>query len=382
MKFLFLLALFVVTACAAPVEYEPVVSDDGNGYLVAATRAARTVIAERKTATVDARNLGATETAYFKTETPLAATAAAFDADRTATAARRTAVFLDDEGTRAAHAFETATVIVAGLRAADETATADANATRTADARATSTAVALETDAPLTALAKDYQQREMQNKIVAAEADAIRAQAWGEFFDGLMKFIVACGSIALLVILLFSLSKYLDSLAMQRRVIETRSGTAMITILQGRPTVQLLKPVTNLLDAPHDDYFDLPSDAPTAREIPVRTSSGSTYTVSDADPDETARKLVLRLLSASIHHYRTRGFDPNTITRLSTWRDLEWSADTWARAIDLLRPHLVVKQGRGGGAFCGSVYPNLMALYIAVGERRAALSTGAVSRAA
>lgn len=385
MKLYFFIFLLALTACSTPVVSEPVVSDDGALYLGAATHAARTAVSERKTA-VSAASTAERQRFYDdQTATPLAATAEAYTADQTATADLRTSVFVHDQQTDVAHARETETRILGDVATAQASAIAATNGTATAEAQASATALAYQTDAPLTALAKDYAAQQMQHQIAQAEADAIRARAWGDFFDGLMKFIVACGSVALLVVLLFALSKYLDSLAMARRVVETREGAVLLTIVEGRPAAQLIRSVPNLLDEPRaTDYFDLPSEAATAREIPVRTISGRTFTVSDApasDESEERRALALWLLRESKRYFEKRGFDARKITRLASWRELECSADTWSRALDVLRPHVRVQKGRGGGVFCEDEYPNLMALYVAVGERRAALSKTASSLA-
>jgi|GEM_PF-5722698 len=375
-----------------------ITSDDGAVFLSAATSAARTAIAERKTATLqfatlarqqtmDVENTTATAFVRGQTQTPAAATVAAYDADLTATADLRTSIFVQNQQTAVAHARETET------QWANQTATANAAQTEaarqreTAGAQASGTASALKTAAPLTALANELAAQQLRNQIAQAQQDAVRAQRWGDFVESVLQLIVGIGSIALLTMLILYLAKYLDSLALARRIIETRDGTAMLTILNGRPSAQLIRSVPNLLET-REDYFELPSQAgqvaQEARPV-VRTVSGKTFTLSE-DPEreqaETQRRLALRLLRESMKYYQARGLDPHNITRIATWRDLEWSADTWSRAVDLLRQNVTIRRGRGGGVFCGEAYPNLVALYSAVGERRAALSPEAERRAA
>lgn len=96
--------------------------------------------------------------------------------------------------------------------------------------------------------------------------------------------------------------------------------------------------------------------------------------ITKTDPEqegrEVLRRLELRLLRESIRYYTAKGTQAGTMTRIPPYRDLNWSSETWVRAVSALKPHIIAKQGRGAGTYCTYQYPNLMALYAAVGERR------------
>lgn len=380
------LALFVValvTACADSAAPSGNASYDleiakGRATSAAIQTAAR--LAAEAIATADARTAIA-----FSRESTRAAQAAVnalLYAQATNTAqsqfaeATGTAQYMNaraDETRQAMQAEQNATRVAAIINA---TATDDARrwqATATADRRALD-AAQMQAQATATAQA-------IAAQIVQQQQDDARLKAWKEYTDSILKIIIGVGSIAFLAMLIIYVAKILDSMALRRRLIETREGTVILSIVEGKPTAQLVKPVPNLLES-SDEVFELPSETGRVEsetrfrepdEIKVRTVRGETFTMT-REPDDTRRHLALRLLRDSIMHYQRKGFDPRTITRVSTWRDLEWSADSWSRALDAIRPHVVVKQGRGGGVLCGATYPNLLALYIAVGEHRATLS--------
>lgn len=273
---------------------------------------------------------------------------------------------------------------------------AQVNATRAAmNAGATSTDDARRWQATATADRRAFEAAQLQAQatgtreaisaaIVQQQKDAQRTSDWKEFADSILKIIVGVGSLAFLAMLIIYAAKILDSMALRRRLIETREGTVILSIVEGKPTAQLVKPVPNLLEA-GDEMFDLPSQAgqvgSEADEIRVRNVRGETFMLTRGEPNDARRHLALRLLRDSIRYWQRKQIDPRTVTRVATWRDLEWSADSWSRALDAIRTHVTVKQGRGGGVLCGDKYPNLLALYSAVLEHRAALSELGVSRA-
>jgi len=184
--------------------------------------------------------------------------------------------------------------------------------------------------------------------------------------------------------LMIQLARYLDAIAMRQKLVETRSGTVMIMSLgRGQYAPQLIQAGPNLLDS--GDEFDATQapmiEAEASELVKVTSARGETFiTKSDAGDEvrEHHRKLALRLLRESLRHYSARGIDPRTMARVPSFRDLNWSSETWVKAVNILKPHVIAKQGRGGGTFCGEEYPTIVQLYAAIGERRITLS-GAVT---
>lgn len=300
--------------------------------------------------------------------------------------ATSTAQYLIARGAETAQAEHARYNATRTARASDATATSDAHRWQTTATAERRTIEAQMQIAQATATAQVLIAQVEQTK-----ADAEQTAQWNALAHSIARLAAVVlasafllGAAIVLVRGAFALVRYFDSRTARQWFLETRAGTIQIIKTErGTYAAALVNGSPNLLDAPEEDYFDMPSEVPPAREIPVRTISGSTFTMTDAAPgEETGRRLALRLLRESMTQYKQRGFKPEEITRIMTWRDLDWSADTWARAIDLLRPYLIVKQGRGGDAFCGPHYPNLLALYGAIGERRVALSPEALSRVA
>ena len=388
--------LLLIVGCATGSAFDDrigVASEEGGALLEQATRAALRTINERKTATLvyatlqreqtrDNENRAATEFARALTQTPLAATAQAYTDARTATAALRTRDAVDALQTQAAHASQSRTAQANERATADASATRVANETATAQANARATAIAFQTDAPLTALAKEYAAQQMQIQIAQAQVDAENAKTRSEFIESIIKIILGVGAFALLVMLIIFLARYLDAQAMRQRFIETRAGTLFIVHVNGQPHAQIIKETPNLLEAPARDElpdFDAPTQAPAitahADETFVKvTSARGTDFIARDDPEqaqrETERQLMLRFLRESIQYVRAQKQSPLEANRVPTCGELGWSSETWVRAVKLLKPHVVTRQGRGGGTFCSAEYPNLMALYVAVGERR------------
>lgn len=383
MRYLILLVPFLLAACADASAVAPQSGNAAYALEIAKGRATASAIetdaawSANAALTADARtvvasNRNATLAAQAQQNAMLYAQATS-TAQAQYSSATSTALFNIARAAETMQAGQAQANATATSRASDATATSEAHKWQT-----TATAERRTLEAEIARVQATATAQVLEAQIIQAKTDAERVRSWSEFFDSVFKFIVAVGSVALFIMLIMYLAKYLDAISMARRLVNTREGTVMLTIVDGRPTAQLIRQVPNLLDVPEQDYFELPAETDVtqnAREIAVRTLSGKTFTVTDVEDENTqGQKLAMRLLRASIDHYRKRGFDPHAVTRITTWRDLEWSADTWSRAVDLLRPHLNVRTGRGGGVYCGAAYPNLVALYVAVGERRAALS--------
>ncbi len=368
-------------------------NDEGNSLLLEATRAAQRAISERKTATIQAATIQAGATRDFversttgtaqalrvrEQEMNLNATANAvgIQAQQTRQAATETSAARRSEAT--------ATAIIQAQHLA-ATQTADAmHATQTTFA-ATSTRGAQEIQAALEREQATATAQAVQLSIVQAQENAARSQTWNDFFDSLMKIVLAIGTLAALIMLIIQVARYLDVLAMRQRLVETRSGTVMIVAMNGQPHAQMvspnygLQPTPNLLDAGTDEFdvSQLRATTQQADELFKLTNARGETFITKTDPEaearEMQRQLAMRLLRASIRHYAARGFDAREVNRIPSFRELNWSSETWVRAVQSLKPHVLAKQGRGGGTYCAVEYPTLMSLYIAVGERRIVL---------
>lgn len=289
------------------------------------------------------------------------------------------------------------------VRAADATATADVHrwqTTATAERR-TLEAEQARVQATATAQAIDTQ-------IKQAQADEERnAQIWNAIISiavFLAVILLVLLAIALAVIIFqgaFALSQMFAARAemtaaraAQQLVIETRAGTVILNRTERGtyvPSIVSGKDYGALPSA--DDFNDLQAKRITATAQPssganetfkYTNGSGTTHMTKedpDADRKEQDRKLCMDLIRASMEHWRSLHHDPKTCTRIATWRDLEWSAATWQRAVNLLRPHIITVEGRGGGTLCGKQYPTLLDLYVALGERRIALAETALNLA-
>lgn len=374
---------------------------EGSSFLMEATHAAQRVMSERRTATIQAATLSAGATREFvdlsttgtaqalqvrQQEMNLNATANAVGLQQAGTrqAATETSAARRNEATGTAQSNNAAASETAMVRAVNRSGSRTAaavEATGTAYA-ATSTRSAEDIAAALerhqaTATAEALEIRRAQ-----AQEDAARAQRWSDFFDTILKIILGLGSLALLVMLIVQLARYLDSLALRQRLVETRSGTVLIMVSKGQTSAQIIKPTPNLLDI--GDEFET-SQAPLIQQeaedlLKVTTARGETF-ITKSDPEQEAlearRQLAMRLLRESMRYYAERSFDPREINRLPTYRDLSWSSETWVRAVSCLKPHIITRQGRGGGTFCGEQFPTLLQLYSAVGERRITLNGNA-----
>jgi len=84
--------------------------------------------------------------------------------------------------------------------------------------------------------------------------------------------------------------------------------------------------------------------------------------------EDPRQRLAMRLLRESI---RRVGGEADYIPG---WRELEWPAESWSRAVALLRPYVNAVPGRGGGTFLVGEYRTLAELYTALGSGRIALA--------
>ncbi len=84
--------------------------------------------------------------------------------------------------------------------------------------------------------------------------------------------------------------------------------------------------------------------------------------------EDPNRRLVLRLLREAIQ--KAGG----NADHIPGWRELGWPAETWTRAVALLRPYVHPVPGRGGGTFLVGEYRTLAELYTALGSKQITLS--------
>lgn len=400
---LVLLLACAFVACNADVQSDQTTIPNGEGdaLLMEATRAAQRVISERRTATIQSATLSAGATRDFversttgtaqalqvrQQEMNLNATAnaASIQVLGTRQAATETSEARRSEATgtaQANHADATETAILRAVNRSGSRTAEAVEATGTAYA-ATSTRSAEEIAAALERNQATATAEALEIRRSEAQADAARAARWTDFFDTVLKIILGMGSIALLVMLIVQLARYLDSIALRQRLVETRSGTVLIMVSKGQTSAQIIKPTPNLLDDGANGFET--SQAPMLEQeagdlLKVTTAKGANW-IAKTDPEQEAREarrlLALRLLRASMQHYASLRMDAREVNRIPSFRDLGWSSETWVRAVQSLKPYVIAKAGRGGGTYCGVEFPTLMTLYLAVGERRILLGEG------
>ncbi len=385
----FLLFLFLA-ACAVPASGDDVIdapSSEGSALLAEATRAAVRAISERKTATLQAATISAGATRDFVaraatgTAEALRVRAQEMNLNATAQALAAQAQQTRDAGTATARADNIAQsqTAQAQLDARNATRTAAAQQATETTSAATATRGAQKIQAALEQRQATATAQALQIAIADAQTNAARAQAWNDFLDSLLKIIVAVGSVALIIMLIIQVARYLDTLAMRQRLVETRSGTVLIVATRNGVAAEIIKPTPNLLDAGDAaldafEHTQLPTVAHEADELlKITTARGETFIARD-DPAQVAqdaqRKLAMRLLRESINYHARHHTAPDAQNRIPSFRDLRWSSETWVRAVNTLRPHIETKQGRGGGTYCVEPFRSVHQLYAAVGERR------------
>lgn len=140
----------------------------------------------------------------------------------------------------------------------------------------------------------------------------------------------------------------------------------MIVRENGRPVAQLVKPV-ELLES--GEWTEPTTQAPqleTQAEDLIQYKVGNNVRMIPRQaPDDTAVRLARKLLRATMQHYAIQQQDLRQANRIPTALTLGWSADTWQRSVDSLKPNLTTKTGRSGGTFVAN-YPSVLELYEAV----------------
>ena len=347
------------------------------------TADARTVVASNRNATLAAQ---AQQNAMLYAQ----ATSTAQAQFGIATATARYSIQRAAETTQAEQAHFNAT---STARAVNATATGEAYKWQTTATAERRTIEAAQAQAQATATAQVIALQIQQTQADAA-ANAERAQ----FVQSLLNFVIvilgliaACVAAFVMIAGALVLVRYANGRAAKQYVIETRAGTILI---QRGTDGNYFADIVQREDFVTPRAFpssDAPSQLPALIAEPETvkfSSSNGTREILKAEPGdarrEADRKLVMDLLRESLQYYarKSNGPDVRAVNRIPTWHTLGWGAATWQRAVELLRPHIATREGRGGGTYCVEPYPTLHALYVAVGEQRVALSEIEVERAA
>lgn len=382
---------------------ETLVARSQSTVTVATALAQSTRDADNRTATRDALELQyahITQTAVAKADgaTVIAKTEtangqatveqrAAIAKTESAIAQMATTTRLAENKTEAAntHATIIALANVAKTESAEHTATAQARADASAtDVAMAPTRVAIARIQADEQAARDQAQAEAKARAEMSVQLAPYRAAWDMFAFPTFLSLLAMALIAGMFLLLRSGAKYLDAhtlertnAALTRRVITDRNGAPIGFITEATDGTWMIEamPAQPLLPAPAQP--ETPSETPPAppsepdADDLLRVNNplrGDTF-ISRGTPEEndaTVRKmLALRLLRDAMQYYARRNLDVR-VAKIPSYRDLEWSSETWVRAVDSLKPFVITKSGRGGGTFCAPEYPHLVALYDAV----------------
>jgi hypothetical protein len=177
--------------------------------------------------------------------------------------------------------------------------------------------------------------------------------------------------IAAFILGILGVNQYLQTAFLRRTVLETRLGTMVfITGPQGRytPTILSPPPMLQLLGSVDEEL--LPTQAHVIDAGPIIFNHGGKQTLITrvSDPNESERRLALRLLRESM---KVAGPQVN---RIPTAQELGWSSETRARAVAILKPHVTTQRGRNGGTFVADEYRTLVQLYSDLGSRKVVLS--------
>lgn len=317
----FLIVALLVTACAPSGYYAPT-----DPVSLRATAQAFNHLAEAYNSLAGQAELShrATEQAYQS------------QATQTAQTYQATAQYLNLQATR---------------QAVDATATANAMLLAVQSYQATATLQALE--------------RKAQEEQHAAEVARQRAVVQS-VLETAMIFLALAALIALFVIFLYRLLDAYVRWQETRRSIMISPIGVLVVRRDGMPPVhvEVLKPGPAL---PPE------TDADEEREvdwIPYRVDDrlmGFVRADWRHKPEDPNRRLVLRLLREAI---QKAGGNADYIPG---WRELDWPAETWSRAVALLRPYVNPVPGRGGGTFLVGEYRTLAELYNALGAHKVTL---------
>jgi hypothetical protein len=246
------------------------------------------------------------------------------------------------------------------------TATADALALAQQKAAATSTA-----DAQLLAQAQRIQAATATAQAVdlstqAANDEAQRNRRTADFFSYVWPTILIFATVAALIFALVAINRWIDAFAMQRAVIETRTGTVFF-VRDGRSfSPKLLSQPT--IEGHIAHTIDL---EPT---IPVNTAHGTTYIAKNGNGQSVpaGKRLTMRLLRNAMQHAGTQAdYIPSADV-------LGWPDDSRNRAVALLKPHVSARVGkpRKGekGTILAGEYRTLHQLYLAVRDEQIGLA--------
>ncbi len=241
-------------------------------------------------------------------------------------------------------------------QAVDATATANAMLLAMQSYQATATLQALE--------------RKAQEEQHAAEVARQRAVVQS-VLETAIVFLALAALIALFVIFLYRLLDAYVRWQETRRSIMISPIGVLVVRRDGMPPVhvEVLQPKPELPAgeaAPnhHDESGDLDW-------IPYRVGDQIVGFVKPEwrqKHEDPNRRLALRLLREAI---QKAGGDADYIPG---WRELGWPAETWTKAVALLRPYVNPVPGRGGGTFLVGEYRTLAELYTALGAHKITLS--------
>jgi len=340
----------------------------------------------RKTAQAQETRVAASKTEQANanaTADHKAAVAKTEDANARATMDAKTAIAKTEE----AHARSTDIA----LRHEASTAQAQASETAQAHVNATATWVA---GAPTRILIAQIQANEDAARQAAQAENEARVDmnlqlapyraAWDMFAGPVFLSVLMLVLLAGLWLVLRAEARYLtaraqerEGEALQKLVVLDKNGTPRGFIEHvGRGTYVLEPLYPPALPEPEPAAMQVPvsvdTTAPDTSDdlYRVRTANGADYQ-SKETPEENARAvrkmLALRLLRDAMQYYARRNETARN-GRIPSFRELEWSSESWVRAVDSLKPYVLTKSGRGGGTFCAPEYPNIVALYDAVGQ--------------
>ena len=403
MRYLILLVPFLLVACADASAVAPQSGNAAYALEIAKGRATASAIetdaawSANAALTADARtvvasNRNATLAAQAQQNAMLYAQATS-TAQAQYSSATSTALYNIARAAETMQAGQAQASATAAARASDATATSEAHkwqTTATAERRTLEAEIArVEATGTAQAVALQIQQ---------TQADAAANSERSQFVQSLINFVIVivglaamCATCLVLVAGAMAFVRWMNGRAAKQYVIETRAGT--ILIQRGADGNYFADLVQRTLDdnTPVFPVREIPSQLPEVVEEPETvkiTNLRGTQIITKETPEDARlvadRKLALDLLRESLQYYgrKENGVNPMMVNRIPTWHTLGWGAASWQRAVELLRPYLQTREGRGGGTFCIAPYPTVHQLYLAVGERRAALLHSAAEVAA
>ena len=403
MRYLILLVPFLLAACADASAVAPQSGNAAYALEIAKGRATASAIetdaawSANAALTADARtvvasNRNATLAAQAQQNAMLYAQATS-TAQAQYSSATSTALYNIARAAETMQAGQAQASATAAARASDATATSDAHKWQT-----TATAERRTLEAEIARVQATATAQTVALQIQQTQADAAANAERAQFVQSLINFVIVmvglaamCAICLVLVAGAMAFVRWMNGRAAKQYVIETRAGT--ILIQRGADGNYFADIVQRTLsdDMPAFPVRDVPTALPKVVAEPetlkVTNLRGTQLITKDAPEDERAaadRKLALDLLRESLQYYgrKQSGINPMVVNRIPTWHTLGWGAASWQRAIELLRPYVQTREGRGGGTYCIAPYPTVYQLYEAIGERRVALATLASEAAA